>query len=129
MKANEAFISVFSKYADFLDVFLKNLVAKFQKYIKINNYTINLAKSQHSSYELIYNLDQIELKTLKIYIKTNIFNNFIMVYKSPIGISILFVNKFNSSLLFYVNYEGLNSRTIKNQYFLLLIGEFLDQLS
>ena len=40
--ANEVLIKVFSKYTDFADVFLPKLVVKLLKYIKINNYTIEL---------------------------------------------------------------------------------------
>lgn len=44
LKTGKAFNSVLSKYTNFVDIFFKNLIAKYLKYIRINNYTINLIK-------------------------------------------------------------------------------------
>jgi hypothetical protein len=43
--------------------------------------------------------------------------------KSPAGTSIMFVLKPDGLLRFCVNYKILNNITIKDKYFLLLIGE------
>lgn len=42
LKANEAFIEVFSKYADFAHVFLPKLTIKLPKDMDINNHVIEL---------------------------------------------------------------------------------------
>ena len=44
LKADKTVISILPKYAEFLNIFSKDLVAKLPKYIKINNYTIYLIK-------------------------------------------------------------------------------------
>lgn len=41
LKANKAFISIPPEYVDFINVFLKDLVAELPKHFKINDYTIN----------------------------------------------------------------------------------------
>ncbi len=42
LKIDEAFIEVFSKYADFADIFLLKLVIELLKHININDPTIEL---------------------------------------------------------------------------------------
>jgi hypothetical protein len=59
----------------------------------------------------------------------NLEKGFIRHSKSPIGAPILFVNKKDGSLYTCVNYRGLNSFTIKNQYLLPLISRLLDQFN
>lgn len=44
LKVDKALISIFFKYANFLNVFSKDLIAKFSKNRKINNHTINLVE-------------------------------------------------------------------------------------
>lgn len=94
---DEALTSMFSKYIDFANIFSKDLAAKLLQYIRINNHTINLFEDQQLSYKLIYSLKPVELKTLKIYIETNLANNFIKLCKSLAGTYILFVIKPNNS--------------------------------
>lgn len=97
LKADIATISVSSKYANFVDVFSKNLIAKLIKLTKINNYAINLIKGQQPSYGPIYSLKLVELKILKTYIETNMANGYIKPSKSSADASILFVKKCNDS--------------------------------
>lgn len=42
LKVNKTFTAIFSKYVNFVDIFSLDLIVKFSKYIKINDYTINL---------------------------------------------------------------------------------------
>lgn len=114
LKADETFISVPSKYVDFVNVFSKDLAAKLLEYTKINNHAIDLVKYQQPPYRPIYYLELVELETLKIYIETNLANSFIRPSKSPTSTFILFVKKFNSSLQLFVNYQDLNNLIIKN---------------
>ena len=44
---------------------------------KINEYAIKLEEDKQPLFRLIYSLGPVELKTLKIYIKTNLANSFI----------------------------------------------------
>lgn len=66
LKADEVFISLFSKYIYFIDIFSKDLAAKFLEYIKINNHAINLVWDQQFSYTSIHSLRLAKLETLKI---------------------------------------------------------------
>ena len=68
------------------------------------------------------------LKTLKIYIETNLANSFIRPSKSLTGALILFIRKKDGSFQLCVNYRGLNNLIIKNWYPLPLIDESLDRL-
>ena len=87
---DKAFTKILSKYFNYSNIFLRKNVAKFSKYTRINNYIIKLEKDKQLLFGLIYNLKLIEFKILKIYIKTNLANNFIKPFKSLIEIFILF---------------------------------------
>ena len=128
MIVEEAPIKVPDKYADFADVFSPDLAAELPKHIEINNHAIKLGDGQQLPYGPIYSLGQVELETLKAYIKINLANGFIRPSTSPAGASTLFDQKSNDLLRLYVNYQGLNNLTIKNRYPLPLIGESLDRL-
>lgn len=84
-------VNVLIKYLDFVNVFLKKLVIKLFKHFIINKYLINLELSQQPLYRFIYNLKQPVFKNLKIYIKINLANNFIHLFKFSIGAAILFI--------------------------------------
>ena len=49
----------------------------------MNKHAIELEKDKQSSFGPIYSLVLVELETLKTYIKTNLANNFIRLFKSP----------------------------------------------
>lgn len=57
LKADEAFIFVLSKYTNFPNIFSKNLTTKFSKYIRINDYAIDLIKDKLPLYRPIYSLE------------------------------------------------------------------------
>ena len=63
---------------------------------------------------------------MKTYIKNNLASNFIRSSKSSAKIPIFFDKKPDESLRLYINCRDLNNLTIKNRYFLSLIGELLD---
>lgn len=75
------------KYLDFSNIFLKEKTMVLAEITNLNQYIIKLQKNYQLFYKLIYSLKTIELEKLKIYIKINLVNNFIM----PL---ILFVNIF-----------------------------------
>ena len=121
-------VTVLAKYSDFADVFSKESAEVLPEYTKIIEHTIKLEDDKQPLYGLICSLGPVELKTLKIYIETNLANGFIQSLKSPAGALILFVRKPDGSLRLCVNYRGLNNLTIKNRYPHPLIGESLDWL-
>ncbi len=128
LKTNKAFIEVFSKYANFANIFSPKLAVKLFKYININDQVIELIVNQQCLYYPIYSLGPIKLKTLKAYIENNLANDFIKSSKFPAEASIYFDQKLDRSLNLCVDYQGLNNLTIKNKYPLLLVGESLKQL-
>ena len=70
----------------------------------MNDYIIKLEKNKKLLFELIYNLKLVKLKILKIYIKINLANNFIQLFKSPIRASILFKWKLDRSLCLCIDF-------------------------
>ena len=121
-------LKILTKYSDFSDVFLEKKTSILPKATELNQHVIKLQKDQQLPYRPIYSLDPIELKMLKTYIEINLTNSFIWPLKSSAGTFILFVEKPDGSLHLCVDYRGLNNLTIKNQYSLLFISKFLDQL-
>ena len=109
-------------------MFSKKLANVLSEQTKVNAYNIELGASKQPPYGLIYSLRLIRLKTIKIYIQTNLTNSFIWASKSLADTLNLFVYKPNDSFYLYVNYQKLNNPTIKNLYPLPLIGKFLDWL-
>lgn len=65
------------------------------KCLNVNKQAIDLKKSKQLLYRLIYNLRPSELETVKTFIKTNLINCFITLFKSSIRSPILFVKKLN----------------------------------
>ena len=75
----------------------------------------------------INSLGPIELETLKAYIKTNLANGFIKLFKSPANTLIFFDWKSNKPFWLSVEYKDLNNFTTKNRYLLLLVKEYLNR--
>ena len=96
------------------------------KHTGINDHAIKLIDNRQPSYGSIYNLELVELETLKTYIETNQANNFIIPSKSLAGAPILFDKKLDRSIQLCVNFWGLNNLIIKNQYPLYLVKKSLD---
>lgn len=97
--------------------------------VRVNEHAIKLIDGKQPLYSSIYTLSLVELETLKAYIKTQQKTGFIWSFKSPVSASIFFNKKLDNSFRLYVDYQGLNNLTIKNQYAVSLIREILNQLS
>ena len=117
---NKAPTAVLAEYSNFNNVFLAENTAKLPENTGINKHTSKLEESKYPTFGRNYNLEQVELETLKTYINTNLTNGFTRPSKSPAGALILFDKKPDGSLCLYVDYLGFNNITIKNQYLLLL---------
>ena len=83
LMANEAPISIPTKYYDFADVFSPELALKLSKHTGIYDHAIKLVDDWQPSYGPIYSLGLVELEILKTYIETNLANGFIRPSKSP----------------------------------------------
>ncbi len=126
LKVDKVSIEISSGYTDFADVFSLKLTIKLSEHTDINNHVIKLVHDRQLSYDLIYNLGPIELKTLKAYIKNNLANSFIRLFKFLTRALILFDKKPDKSLRLYVKYQDLNNLIIKNRYLLSLVKESLN---
>ena len=126
LKADKTPTKVLNKYANFVDALLPKLAVKFSKHTKINDHTIVLVDDWQFPYSFIYSLGLMKLETLKAYIKNNLANSFIRLFKCPAGVSIFFNKKLDGSLRLCVDYRGLSNLIINNWYLLLLIRESLD---
>ena len=93
-----------TKYLDFANVFSKKSANVLPERTGANEHAIELEEGKQPPYGPIYSLGQVELETLKIYIKTKLVNGFIRAFKSPTGIPILFVRKPNDSFCLCVDY-------------------------
>lgn len=86
-----------TKYSNFDNVFFKKSTIVLPEHIEINTNAINLEKSKQPLYQPIHSLGILKLETLKTYIETNLANNFICSFKSPVSAPILFNKKLNGS--------------------------------
>ena len=69
-----------------------------------------------------------ELKTVKKYLKDNLNKSFIQISSTLIASSVLFIQKSEEELKFYMNYRKLNAIIKKNWYLLSLIEETLTRI-
>lgn len=80
----------FKQIYRFLYSFLRELEDQFSKYIKISNYNICYIDCILLDHIFIYSLKVIKLKIFKIYMKSNLINNFIDYFIFFIHIFIFF---------------------------------------
>ena len=80
----------------------------------MNKYAIELKEDKQLSFKPVYRFRLVGLEMFKIYIKINLANSFICLFKSPVGVSILFDRKLDESLQLCVDYKSLNNLTTKN---------------
>ena len=86
-----------AKYSDFADLFLEESANMLSEQTGVNKHATKLEEGKKSPYKPIYSLELVELKTFKIYIKTNLANSFIKAWNSPASALILFIYKPNNS--------------------------------
>ena len=125
---NKALTEVLAKYSDYSNIFLVKYTAELPKNTWMNEYTIELEEDKQSLFRPIYSLNIVKLEILKTYIKTNLANGFIQLFKSSARAPILFDRKPNQNLHLFVDYWGFNNLIIKYQYQLSLMDELFDWL-
>jgi len=92
------------------------------------DHAIDLEPAFKIPYGRIYNLSEVELRTLKAYIETNLSNAFIQRSSSSAAAPILFAKKKDGGLRLCVDYRALDLVTDKNRYPLPHILEILDRM-
>jgi hypothetical protein len=88
-----------------------------------------LEKEKESSFLLIYQISEADLRTLREYVDENLKKGFIRLSNLSAGSPILFVPKKDGKKRLCVNYRKLNVIIIKNRYTLSLADELRDRLS
>ena len=74
---DEAFFEGPTEYFNYNNIFLAENKVELSKNSKISEYAIKLDKDKQLFFKSIYNLEPMELKTLKTYIKSNLAIGFI----------------------------------------------------
>jgi len=114
------------KLKEYKNVFLTESVDKLLLH-EDHDHAIKITAK--SSYELLYNLLNTELATLRQYLDDVLVKEWIKHFVSLADASILFILKKNDNLHLCMNYWDLNKITVKNHHSLSLISETLDRLS
>lgn len=65
LQQNKAFIKILLEYTNYADIFSSDLVIKLPENTSINKHAIKLIESKQLSYDAIYSLSLVKLKTLK----------------------------------------------------------------
>ena len=112
-------------YSDFAELFGKAEASVLPPHRKIDHEII-LQPGGQPPWRPLYGMCELELSTLRDFLKDNIEKGFIQQSSSPARAPVLFVKKKDSSLRLCVDYRGLNDITVKNRYPLPLIQETLD---
>ncbi len=118
--------TLFVELKEYEDVFLTESADKLSLH-EDHDHAIKITAK--SSYELLYNLSNTELATLRQYLDDVLAKEWIKHFVSLINASILFILKKNDSLHLCMNYWDLNKIIVKNRHSLSLISETLDRLS
>ena len=74
---DKTFTKVLAEYSNYNNIFSVENVVELLENTRINEHIIKLKENKQLLFGLIYSLGPIKLKTLKIYIKTNLINGFI----------------------------------------------------
>lgn len=115
-----------------LKVFNKRKIIELPLY-KEYDYKIELKKNANVELAikryLFYFIPPYKLRKIKKYLKENLKKGFIQPNKSSFTSPILFIQKANGDLRFYVDYYRLNQITKKTRYLILLIIENKVQFS
>lgn len=116
---------ILNNYCEFQDVFII-LVDRILPKHGTFDYEINIIEETKPTFRPIYQLSQKESKIFKEYIDENLRKNYIQTSKSSTGYLIIFILKKDRSLWLYIDYQYLNSITIKDWYLLSLIYKMQD---
>lgn len=109
-------------------LFFLHLITKLLKNITIKMHAMKLIKRKYPPYGSIYSINSVELKTLKAYFEIYLKTKLIWPQKFFIVAAIISDKNLKGCFYIYVNYWHFNNLTIKNWYFLPLIGKSSDWL-
>ncbi len=111
-------------YHDFLNVFNREKTIHLPSH-RLYDHKIELEDENQLSRSQLYFMSSHKLQKIKEYLEENLKKKFITLSKASFALSILFVEKKDDSLCFYMNYWKLNALIKRNRYSILLINEVL----
>lgn len=121
---------------------LNNIPLQYRIYQKLFEEELETGLPEHSEWDLeielkvgtkpkfypIYNLNEVELRTLKEYLQDMLRKGYIRISKSSAGYPVMFVPKKNGKLRLVIDYRQLNDITLKDRTPLPLVTELRDRL-
>jgi len=110
------------KYYDYLDMFDRAMIDQLFSY-RFYDYKIELIDKRTFSRSRLYHMSDYKLQKMKNYLIKHLNKGFIFSSSALYASLILFVEKKDDSLRFYVNYRKLNALIKRNRYLLSLIDE------
>ena len=122
-----------AQYYDHLPLFKGDMAAELPPHRPGINHTFTLKKSKNGQkknppWGLLYGITRNKLLILRKTLNELLNKGFICTSNSLTGTPVLFTKK-KGGLRFYINYQGLNNITRKDQYPLPLIKETLSGIS
>jgi hypothetical protein len=87
------------------------------------DYEVHLKDGETPTWRPLYSMSKAELVVLKEWFEENMSKGFIRHSSSPFAVLVLFTKKQDGGLQFCIDYQNINSKTIKNRYPLPLIKE------
>ena len=114
-------------YHDFLNVFDREKTTQLLLH-RSYDHKIELEDENQSSRSWLYLMLNHKLQKIKKYLEENLKKKFITLSKASFASSILFIEKKDDSLRFYMNYWKLNALIKRDRYLILLIDEVLARI-
>jgi len=127
MSLNELKKKLLIVYHDFLNVFDREKTTQLPSHWSYNH-KIKLEDESQSFRSWLYLMLSHKLQKIKKYLEENLKKKFITFSKAFFALLILFVEKKDDSLRFYVDYWKLNALIKRDHYSIFLINEVLVQI-
>ncbi len=124
MSLNELKKKLSIVYHNFLNVFDREKTTQLSLHWSYDH-KIELEEENQLSRSWLYSMSSHKLQKIKEYLEENLKKKFITLSKASFASSILFVEKKDDSLHFYMNYWKLNALIKRDRYSILLIDEVL----
>jgi len=120
-------IKLLSEYHDYLDVFDRAMIDQLSSH-RFYDHKIELTDEETSSRSRLYQMFDHKLQKVKKYLIDHLNKEFIFFSFASYVSLILFVEKKDDSLRFYIDYRKLNALIKRDRYSLSLIDETLARI-
>ena len=115
-------VKLFSEYHDYLDIFDRAMINQLSSHC-FYDHKIELLDEEMLSRSKLYQMFNHKLQKIKNYLIKHLNKDFISFSSASYASLILFIEKKDNSLRFYIDYRKLNALIKRNHYFLSLIDE------